>query len=63
MRGNNTFMLNGATMIEAVQEYLDKRMTPAPKVNSVAWGNGDGVFVVKVQEAPTAGEKTGTTVG
>ena len=27
MIGNNTLMLNQATMIEAVQEYLDRRST------------------------------------
>ena len=27
MKGNNTLELNEATMIEAVQEYLDKRFT------------------------------------
>lgn len=35
MIGNNTLLLNESTVIEAVQEYLDKRMTAAPKVASV----------------------------
>lgn len=37
MKGNNTLTLNEATMIEAVQEYLAKRMgaTYVPKVTSV----------------------------
>lgn len=35
MRGNNTLHLNEATIIEAVQEYLDKRYTPTPKVTGI----------------------------
>jgi len=36
VKGNNTLELNEATLIEAMQEYLDKRMTDyAPKVTSV----------------------------
>lgn len=37
MKGSNTLTLNEATMIEAVQEYLTKRMgaTYVPKVTSV----------------------------
>lgn len=51
MRGVNDFRLNEATMIEAVQEYLNKRMTVfAPKVTSVCMNNGD--FRVLVTEPP-----------
>lgn len=32
MRGNNTFVLNTATVIEAMQEYFDKRYTPKVEV-------------------------------
>lgn len=38
MKGNNELVLNESTIIEAVQEYLDKRMTTfAPKVKSVSY--------------------------
>jgi hypothetical protein len=37
MKGNNQLVLNEATMIEAVQFWLDSKMTPtAPKVTQVA---------------------------
>jgi hypothetical protein len=32
MKGNNALCLNEATMVEAVQEYLDKRTTSAGKI-------------------------------
>lgn len=32
MTGNNTLILNAATIIEALQEYFDKRYTPNIKV-------------------------------
>jgi hypothetical protein len=36
MKGNNELILNEATMIEAVQFWLDSRMTPlAPKVMGI----------------------------
>ncbi len=36
MRGNNELVLNEASMIVAVQEYIDKRITvDTPKVVSV----------------------------
>lgn len=36
MKGNNELVLNQATMIEAIQMYLDSQMVePAPKVNSI----------------------------
>jgi hypothetical protein len=53
MKGNNELRLNQATLIEAVQEYLAKRYTPTPKVNSVELskeGYGDPLFLVKVEE-------------
>jgi len=37
MKGNNQLVLNEATMIEAVQFWLDSKMMPtAPKVTQVA---------------------------
>lgn len=53
MKGNNKLELNEATMIDAIQEYLNKRMTiHAPKVTSVKSskeGLSDG-FTVTVEE-------------
>jgi hypothetical protein len=47
MKGNNELILNESTMIEAVQEYLDKRMTTfAPMVKSI--GYKDHEFKVSV---------------
>ena len=36
MVGNNTIVINTATMIEAMQEYFDKRYTPKFKVIGVS---------------------------
>jgi hypothetical protein len=50
--GNNTMELNEATIIEAVQQYLDRELTKAVKVISVrdAGGQRHGtVFTVKVE--------------
>lgn len=55
MKGNNVIYLNTATLIEAVQEYLDKRITPNIRVESVlansstAYEQG-GMFFIKVSE-------------
>jgi hypothetical protein len=35
VKGSNSLQLNEATIIEAVQEYLDKRYTPNVKVCSI----------------------------
>lgn len=40
MIGNNTLTLNEATLVQAVQEWLDKRMNPSPKVGSVKAATG-----------------------
>jgi hypothetical protein len=51
MKGNNELRLNEATMIEAVQEYLDKRaIVPKDRVTSVKANNSYG-FEVKIAEA------------
>ena len=53
MIGTNELRLNEATMIEAVQEYLDKRMpTATPKVASIKslQGSGQGLFEVQLVE-------------
>lgn len=62
MKGNNTLTLNEATMIEAVQEYLTKRMgaTYVPTVTSVKPGQDKAysqcqvfeVIVTKDDSAP-----------
>lgn len=42
MKGNNKLSLNVATMLEALQEYFDKRMGEfAPKITDV---NGNGKY-------------------
>lgn len=62
MIGNNQLNLNQATMIEAMQEYLDKRMGPfAPKVTAVGFHRAgmDETFHVHVERelSPTQSEK------
>lgn len=56
MKGNNTLILNMATMAEAVQEYLHKRMLGnAPKVVSVKAASNstyDSTFTVELEEQP-----------
>ena len=45
MRGNNEMILNELTMIEAVQEWLDKRWSaPRPKVTSVKATSSKGGY-------------------
>lgn len=56
MKGNNELRLSPATVIEALQEYLDKRYTPNVVVQSVekkSEGYGDDWFVVKVAPKET----------
>lgn len=53
MRGNNTLQLNEATLKEALQEYLEKRMGAyAPIVGSVRMGSDNHTrdFLVDVSE-------------
>jgi hypothetical protein len=53
MKGNNTIELNTASMIEALQEYLDKRMGEyAPKVTDVKYSKPgyDTTFNISVSE-------------
>lgn len=53
MKGNNTLLFNGATMIQAAQEYLDKRLTTAAGaqvVKSVIYDGSNSVFKVQVEE-------------
>jgi len=62
MKGNNTLEFNEATCIEAMQEYLDKRMgNYAPNVVSVKL-NMQGVVSVRVEERST-NTMTFTTLG
>jgi hypothetical protein len=51
-KGNNTLLLNEATMIEAVQEYLRKRTLVdfKPTVKSVKFGINDGYIVTLVED-------------
>jgi hypothetical protein len=52
MIGNNTMEFNEATMIEAVQQYLDRELTKAVKVISVRDAGGQRygkVFTVKTE--------------
>lgn len=51
MRGKNTIQMNTATVIEAVQEYLDRRfMRDAPRVVSFDKHGHAAMFVVGVAE-------------
>ena len=53
MRGNNTLELNEATLIEAMQEYLDKRMgqfAPLVKGVSVTGQGYEKTFNVSVSD-------------
>lgn len=52
MIGNNEFNLNQATIIEALQEYLDKRYTPKVKVICVKATTVNGYsdnFEIKIE--------------
>lgn len=46
MKGNNTLSLNDATLIEALQEYFDKRIKPHIEVTGV--DKVQGIFKVNV---------------
>ena len=54
MKGNNTLELNEATMIDAIQYWLDAQFVQgkAPVVKSVKGGTGtyDNTFKVAVEE-------------
>jgi hypothetical protein len=54
MLGNNTLIINTATLIQAVQEYLDKRTQGiAVTVKMVKADNQyDGTFRVDIEETP-----------
>lgn len=52
MKGSNTLRLNEATLIEALQEYFDKR-TISPhqfQVTDVSWVSQERVFSVCTNE-------------
>lgn len=63
MRGKNTIQMNTATVIEAVQEYLDRRfMRDAPRV--VNFDKHGAMFVVGVAERDDDGSgETGSDGG
>ena len=64
MRGRNTLFLNTATMIEAVQEYLERRMhADAPDVTGFTAERAEsGVgFVYRVDLSEVSGEAGRTT--
>lgn len=61
MKGPNSLHLNEATIVEAIQEYLDKRMTAfSPKVVSVRIEEGHGYegrrFIVDTADRTTKEE-------
>ena len=61
MKGNNTLMLNIATVKEALQEYLDKRTIGFTLlVNGVTYCSTSHTFKVKVAEKPHI---TDTSIG
>lgn len=59
MKGNNSIQINEATLIAAVQMYLDAQFRDgqAPEVTSVRPSSHDGcaVFTVTVTERDSAG--------
>lgn len=61
MRGSNTLKLNEATLIEAMQEYLDRRTVGTKQVvESVTQYGTSDVFDVKINEGDEGndGEET-----
>lgn len=56
MIGNNVLLLNTATMMQAVQEWLDKRMPEcSPSVTNVTIkSESSGLFEIRVQEREKA---------
>jgi len=50
MKGNNTLHINEATLIEAFQEYLDKRYNPPVTVAGVRQDPANNTFVVRIAE-------------
>lgn len=53
MKGTNTLHFNGATITEAVQEYLDRRLTKdagTQVVKSVVYDGNYSVFKVTVED-------------
>jgi hypothetical protein len=59
MKGSNTLLLNKATIIEAIQEYLDKRTLPTGRVrvtNATQPGNEAFTVIVEGVE-PAESEK------
>lgn len=51
MKGSNDLILNHATIIEALQEYMDKRMGDyAPKVVTISPNKSDYTITVSVSE-------------
>lgn len=60
MQGNNTLILNTATMIEAVQQWLDRQMVQrAPTVTGVeAEGKNYGSTTFKVELSTDAERPT-----
>lgn len=60
MKGSNSLHLNEPTIVEAVQEYLDKRYTPHVKVCSVKQSTGgsypqhEGFTVAVAEQEPAA---------
>lgn len=54
--GNNALRLNGSTIIQAVQEYLDRNMITAPRVTSITQdkGTSGSWFDVSVTDVPTS---------
>lgn len=56
MKGNNTLIFNQATMIEAVQFYLNAQMVNASKVTSVKTGGSVNGDYFKIEITDTVGD-------
>lgn len=50
MKGNNEFRFNKATIIAAVQCYLDTLMKADVEVYDITYISTDSVFIVKLKE-------------
>lgn len=62
MKGNNELRLNDATMMEALQEYFDKRITGSlvdvKSIKCESQGYAGNTFIVQVAERPAVGKES-----
>lgn len=59
IRGICEMKLNHATMCEAAQEWLDRRVhTPGTVVTDVRYNHTEGLFEIRLEEKPSLRELT-----